>query len=265
MTATIAPDTGVYDLGRIADVAVSWVLDQESLTYQQPDPQEVSVLSWLITDEVWKDVFLFRMQKSFAATARIVFPCVAVRYRDTPQSASVPLVEVTHPVPVSLGIVPKLERAAAVFDNRSSRRDWRTYFHRLLHGRSERALIGAVERLFHRGLFTVASPERAEDGFRFHLKRFFLTRLEARREVSHSGEEGIRVTVHTEEQGRRVFFSPAYFFRPDHLFAQPSSPVSRNVEPGCYIFGVDDPQSTPRFDNTIYDIPPHTEAHVRVF
>jgi hypothetical protein len=65
--------------------------------------------------------------------------------------------------------------------------------------------------------------------------------------------------VNTKTKNLRVHYSRAYLFNPRTVFGGPTSPVTRRVQPGRYVFGVADGAGY-RFESAEYDIPPETET-----
>lgn len=74
---------------------------------------------------------------------------------------------------------------------------------------------------------------------------------------------GLAVTVHSQAVGAQVLYSPAYLFRKNQRFGgQLSTPVTSFIGPSKYLFGVNS-GSGPKFESTIFDIPPNYDIHLR--
>jgi hypothetical protein len=70
------------------------------------------------------------------------------------------------------------------------------------------------------------------------------------------GGQGLEVTVSCNTPGLRIHISPAYFISWEY-FGNPSSPVTRLVLPGRYVFSGDGPPlASMQLDNGVFSIPP---------
>ncbi|QDU66248.1 hypothetical protein Pla86_13140 [Planctomycetes bacterium Pla86] len=95
--------------------------------------------------------------------------------------------------------------------------------------------------------------------FSRRLVDFLQARFDARRS-DISGDPGMRFTVHANRNGLRVFYSPAYFVCPHTVFGSPTSPVVQWLQPGRYIFALEEPGGLTYWDHGEYDVPPRHTA-----
>ena len=79
-------------------------------------------------------------------------------------------------------------------------------------------------------------------------------------------EDGLPFTVTTLSGGLRVHYSPAYFFSPELVFGEPSTPVVGRLHPGLYMFGASKHGKPPEFaTDAHYMVPPKKTAHLYMF
>lgn len=97
----------------------------------------------------------------------------------------------------------------------------------------------------------------AENHFREALEDFLAVRFDAR-QSDISGSPGHLFTVHTKSPGLTIHISPAYAINPYQSFGNKlSTPVAQYVQPGRWIFGA------PQLDTTtMYDVPTQTAAYI---
>lgn len=97
----------------------------------------------------------------------------------------------------------------------------------------------------------------AENHFREALEDFLAVRFDAR-QSDISASPGHPFTVHTQSLGLTIHISPAYAINPYQSFGNKlSTPVAQYVQPGRWIFGA------PQLDTTtMYDVPTQTAAYI---
>jgi hypothetical protein len=111
--------------------------------------------------------------------------------------------------------------------------------------------------------FAELHPDEARSSFGRRLARFLAARFVGSADPSPQAVAGLPFTVHTNSNGLRVHYSPAYWWSP-RSFGSPTSPVARPMRPGRYVFGADGPHLALQFDATEYDLPPDTSARLYV-
>jgi len=103
----------------------------------------------------------------------------------------------------------------------------------------------------------MTSVKDAEDQFRSGLQDFLSVRFDARQSDVSAGP-GHQFFVHTISPGLVLHISPAYAINPYLKFGNGlSTPVTQFVQPGRWIFGA------PQLDTTtMYDVPVHNTTHI---
>jgi hypothetical protein len=72
----------------------------------------------------------------------------------------------------------------------------------------------------------------------------------------------LEVEIHTEESGLRIHYTPSYFIDWSNVFGAPTTPLSGWILPGRYKFGAMRANGELLTDNSNFDVPPTTTAHL---
>jgi hypothetical protein len=139
--------------------------------------------------------------------------------------------------------------------------------HALLHcfsGTPPFADLNKKESFFDQSKAEIATeePAKVKGYFKNRLTHFLTSRFKFAK-ANASPSSGLSFTVLTASLGLRVHYSPAYFLNPNLVFGSPTTPVSRILQPGRYVFGVAGVGfASPKFSDAEFDVPPETQAHL---
>lgn len=227
--------------GKKAELLVAELMSnirQENRQYfPQSTPNIFQTEQEIYTADLVSDIEQFKNHLDFCADRNVRFPCL-----QTSRGTPIPIIFLSYMHPLRMPLNPS------------------EYIH--FFGKST-AILKRVSAVSGRTIVEV-EPAEAQRFFTNRLIDFVTTRFNSARQTPSTlfPTSGLKFNVYTSTPGYTVYYHPIYNVHLNNVFGSPTSPVTQEIKPGIYAFGIWKPgmNSPPIFIDAEYEVPPNDRA-----